>query len=53
MHLRATDTLSRQGGDEFVLIFDSLTHEHDALVIAEKSKARLQRRVLCNNARLH
>lgn len=39
MHLRATDTLSRQGGDEFVLIFDSLTHEHDALVIAEKIKS--------------
>lgn len=38
-HVRATDTLSRQSGDEFVLIFDALAQKCDANMIAGKIKS--------------
>jgi diguanylate cyclase (GGDEF)-like protein/PAS domain S-box-containing protein len=34
--VRQADTVSRQGGDEFVILLSQLTHAQDAAVIAEK-----------------
>src|ERR1035438_9296625 len=34
--VRASDTVSRQGGDEFVILLSELTHAHDATVCADK-----------------
>ena len=34
--IRDTDTLARQGGDEFVVLLSKTTHSNDAHVIAEK-----------------
>jgi len=34
--VRSTDTVSRQGGDEFVILLSELTHALDAAVIADK-----------------
>jgi diguanylate cyclase (GGDEF)-like protein/PAS domain S-box-containing protein len=34
--VRSSDTVSRQGGDEFVVLLSELTHARDAAVIAEK-----------------
>jgi diguanylate cyclase (GGDEF)-like protein/PAS domain S-box-containing protein len=35
--VRHSDTVSRQGGDEFVILLSRLTHAQDAAVIAEKT----------------
>ena len=34
--VRASDTVSRQGGDEFVILLSELTHARDAIVCADK-----------------
>jgi diguanylate cyclase (GGDEF)-like protein/PAS domain S-box-containing protein len=34
--VRSSDTVSRQGGDEFVVLLSEMTHAQDAAVIAEK-----------------
>jgi diguanylate cyclase (GGDEF)-like protein/PAS domain S-box-containing protein len=34
--VRSSDTVSRQGGDEFVILLSELTHEQDAAVSADK-----------------
>jgi diguanylate cyclase (GGDEF)-like protein/PAS domain S-box-containing protein len=34
--VRSSDTVSRQGGDEFVVLLSEMTHAQDASVIAEK-----------------
>ena len=34
--VRASDTVSRQGGDEFVVLFSEVLHQQDAAICAEK-----------------
>jgi diguanylate cyclase (GGDEF)-like protein len=41
--LRASDTLSRHGGDEFIVLLPEVASEPDALMVAEKILATLQR----------
>jgi GGDEF domain-containing protein len=38
--VRSTDTVSRQGGDEFVVLLSEVRKLHDAAVCAEKILAR-------------
>lgn len=40
--LRASDTLSRHGGDEFIVLLPDVASEADALMVAEKILATLQ-----------
>ncbi|WP_196138647.1 EAL domain-containing protein [Aliikangiella sp. G2MR2-5] len=37
--IRETDTLARQGGDEFVILLSKIVHNNDARIIAEKIRA--------------
>jgi len=39
--VRAVDTVSRRGGDEFLILLDELSHPHDAAQIADKLIAAL------------
>ncbi|HWW20457.1 MAG TPA: diguanylate cyclase, partial [Steroidobacteraceae bacterium] len=39
--IRRADTISRQGGDEFIFLLSELAHAHDAAVCAEKILAAL------------
>jgi diguanylate cyclase (GGDEF)-like protein/PAS domain S-box-containing protein len=39
--VRSTDTVSRQGGDEFVVLLSQVTHARDAAVISDKILAAL------------
>jgi diguanylate cyclase (GGDEF)-like protein/PAS domain S-box-containing protein len=40
--VRASDTVSRQGGDEFVILLSEVTHAQDATLCAEKILATLR-----------
>jgi diguanylate cyclase (GGDEF)-like protein/PAS domain S-box-containing protein len=40
--VRASDTVSRQGGDEFVILLSELTHARDATLCADKILATLR-----------
>jgi len=42
--VRKSDTVSRQGGDEFVILLSEVTHAADAAIIAGKIIAELKRR---------
>jgi len=42
--VRKSDTVSRQGGDEFVILLSEVTHAADAAIIAAKIIAELKRR---------
>jgi len=41
--VRSSDTVSRQGGDEFVILLSEVTHSHDAVFTAEKVLAAVSR----------
>jgi diguanylate cyclase (GGDEF)-like protein len=41
--VRSSDTVSRQGGDEFVILLSEVTHSHDAVFTAEKILAAVSR----------
>jgi len=41
--VRKSDTVTRQGGDEFVILLSEVTHAADAAIIAEKIIAELKR----------
>ena len=41
--VRRSDTVSRQGGDEFVILLSEVAHAQDAAVCAEKSSLALAR----------
>jgi diguanylate cyclase (GGDEF)-like protein/PAS domain S-box-containing protein len=40
--VRSSDTVSRQGGDEFLILLADVVHPHDAAVCAEKITAALE-----------
>jgi diguanylate cyclase (GGDEF)-like protein/PAS domain S-box-containing protein len=40
--VRASDTISRQGGDEFVILLPEVAHPHDAALCADKMLAALR-----------
>jgi len=42
IHLRESDTLSRLGGDEFIILLPSINSDKDAHIIAEKIQKTLQ-----------
>ncbi len=42
LHLRESDTLSRLGGDEFIIFLPSIKSDKDAYIIAEKVQSTLQ-----------
>jgi diguanylate cyclase (GGDEF)-like protein len=50
--VRKSDTVSRQGGDEFVILLSEVTHATDAAIIAVKINADLKRRQRIGNGRL-
>ena len=50
--LRSADSIARQGGDEFLLLLDSLTLAADAIPVAEKVVAALSQPVLYNGQSL-
>lgn len=41
-HVRASDTVSRVGGDEFVVLLEQVTGVREAVAVAEKVRAALQ-----------
>lgn len=47
--LRESDTLARQGGDEFTILLSEIKEEEDALMIAERILASLQEPWIINN----
>ncbi|MDI7742686.1 PAS domain S-box protein [Lysinibacillus fusiformis] len=50
--LRESDTLARQGGDEFTILLSEIKEEKDALLIAERIHASLQEPWMINNEEL-
>jgi diguanylate cyclase (GGDEF)-like protein len=51
--VRKSDTVSRQGGDEFVILLSEVTHAADAAIIAAKIIAELKRMHRIGKHRLH
>lgn len=51
--VRATDTVSRQGGDEFVILLSELVHVQDAAVCAEKILQAVQLPYIIDVHELH
>ncbi|WP_312095819.1 PAS domain S-box protein [Niallia sp.] len=47
--LRESDMLARQGGDEFTILLSEIKEEQDALMIAERILASLQKPWIINN----
>nr|WP_294839468.1 PAS domain S-box protein [uncultured Methylotenera sp.] len=46
--VRAADTVSRQGGDEFVIILSEISHTHDAELVAQKIIESFKQPILAN-----
>jgi len=51
--VRSSDTVSRQGGDEFVILLSEMAHAQDAAVIAEKVLHVLSSPYLIDRHQLH
>src|SRR6202521_6015873 len=51
--VRKSDTVSRQGGDEFVILLPEVAHEADAAVTAEKILSELKKTHSIGEHRLH
>jgi diguanylate cyclase (GGDEF)-like protein len=51
--VRSSDTVSRQGGDEFVVLLSEMTHAQDANVIADKIHLALGTPYLIDQHELH
>lgn len=46
--VRSADTVSRQGGDEFVIILSEISHTHDAELVAQKIIESFKQPILAN-----
>lgn len=53
MTLRETDTVARQGGDEFIIVVPGLGHPEDTAVIAQKLLASLSEPFMVKTYELH
>lgn len=51
--VRHGDTVTRQGGDEFVIVLPEVAHAHDAAQVAEKVLATLARPVVVGPHEIH
>lgn len=51
--IRSGDTVSRQGGDEFVIILEEVAHSQDAALVAEKAIKALNEPVIVREHELH
>ncbi|NTV95315.1 MAG: EAL domain-containing protein [Thiobacillus sp.] len=51
--LRASDTICRQGGDEFIVVLNTIADANDASLIAEKLQAALAVPVVLNDEELN
>jgi diguanylate cyclase (GGDEF)-like protein/PAS domain S-box-containing protein len=51
--VRASDTVSRQGGDEFVILLPEVAHARDATVCADKVLETIRSPYLIDNHELH
>ena len=51
--IRSGDTVSRQGGDEFVIILEEVAHYQDAALVAEKTIKTLSEPVMVREHELH
>jgi diguanylate cyclase (GGDEF)-like protein/PAS domain S-box-containing protein len=51
--VRSSDTVSRQGGDEFVILLGEVVHAHDAAVAADKMLAALSEPHCVEDQQLH
>ena len=52
-HLRASDTLSRLGGDEFTIIMEDLKDNKDAMTLAENILLTLKKPIIINQHELY
>lgn len=50
--LRASDTVARVGGDEFLILLPEIAHEQDAVQVAEKLRSELARPFLVEGRQL-
>jgi diguanylate cyclase (GGDEF)-like protein/PAS domain S-box-containing protein len=51
--VRSSDTVSRQGGDEFVIVLSEMMHAKDAAIIAEKVLLALSKPYIIEEHELH